>query len=58
MLDRRLMQDDWRGLNEGVTDNQLTKSSFFIVFENKHGNMVCSILLVLLIGPKKDSLCT
>ena len=50
MLDRRLMQDDWRGLNEGVTDNQLTKSSFFMVFENKHGNMVCSINLTYFVA--------
>ncbi|KAL4238161.1 hypothetical protein ACF0H5_002872 [Mactra antiquata] len=35
-LDRRLVQDDWRGLNQGVEDNTLSKSSFFILYENKH----------------------
>jgi len=33
MLDRRLVQDDWRGLNEGVDDNVPTHSRFFLVFE-------------------------
>ena len=33
VLDRRLMQDDWRGLNEGVTDNRPTPSQFMIVLE-------------------------
>lgn len=36
MLDRRLMQDDWRGLDEGVQDNQPTESSFFLLFENRN----------------------
>ncbi|XP_041371346.1 alpha-mannosidase 2-like [Gigantopelta aegis] len=33
VLDRRLMQDDWRGLSEGVTDNRPTPSQFMIVLE-------------------------
>lgn len=33
-LDRRLMQDDARGLNQGVTDNQLTRETFEIIFES------------------------
>ena len=36
VLDRRLMQDDWRGLDEGVQDNQPTESSFFLLFENRN----------------------
>ena len=34
MLDRRLLQDDWRGLNENVTDNVPIASTFAITFEN------------------------
>lgn len=33
-LDRRLMQDDARGLNQGVTDNKLTRETFQIIFES------------------------
>ncbi|CAB4066380.1 MAN2 [Lepeophtheirus salmonis] len=33
MLDRRLMQDDNRGLGEPVTDNLITKSSFTLILE-------------------------
>lgn len=34
-LDRRLLQDDSRGLGQGVTDNRRTKEVFKIVFETK-----------------------
>ncbi|XP_005089577.1 alpha-mannosidase 2 [Aplysia californica] len=35
VLDRRLMQDDWRGLNEGVSDNVQAVSRFMLVTEKK-----------------------
>ncbi|RWS01789.1 alpha-mannosidase 2-like protein, partial [Leptotrombidium deliense] len=34
-LDRRLMQDDVRGLNQGITDNKYTKEGFKILLERK-----------------------
>lgn len=33
ILDRRLAQDDWRGLKEGVQDNVLAVSQFIVVVE-------------------------
>jgi len=36
MLDRRLVQDDWRGLNEGVKDNAPVTATFFLAFEAQH----------------------
>jgi|SRR6218665_1523272 len=33
ILDRRLAQDDWRGLKEGVQDNVPTYSRFLLVVE-------------------------
>ncbi len=35
MMDRRLMQDDNRGLFQGVTDNHVTKHSFYLLLERK-----------------------
>ncbi|XP_060068985.1 alpha-mannosidase 2-like [Ylistrum balloti] len=36
VLDRKLLQGDWRGLNEGVTDNVPTHSQFVLLFERRH----------------------
>lgn len=35
VLDRRLLQDDWRGLNKGLLDNVPTHSTFFVMLEQK-----------------------
>uniref|UniRef100_A0A0N5ARF2 Alpha-mannosidase n=1 Tax=Syphacia muris TaxID=451379 RepID=A0A0N5ARF2_9BILA len=37
MLDRRLLQDDGRGLFSGVTDNKKTMSSFILLVESMNG---------------------
>ncbi|RWS30781.1 Serine hydroxymethyltransferase-like protein [Leptotrombidium deliense] len=34
-LDRRLLQDDQRGVNQGVTDNKVTRESFKVILEKK-----------------------
>lgn len=37
VLDRRLMQDDDRGLGQGVTDNKLTASLYHLLLEDRRG---------------------
>ena len=36
MMDRRLTQDDNRGLFQGVTDNHITPHTFYVVLERKY----------------------
>ena len=38
MMDRRLSQDDNRGLFQGVSDNQITPHTFYLVLERKYEN--------------------
>lgn len=37
ILDRRLLQDDNRGLGQGVTDNKLTASLYQLLVEERRG---------------------
>ena len=43
MLDRRLMQDDNRGLEEGLNDNFPVQSEFRILLEDIHSQFWVSI---------------
>ena len=47
MLDRVLMQDDWRGLNEGVDDLLPTLSKFILMVEHKSSRHKVRILSFL-----------
>lgn len=44
MQDRRLMQDDGRGLEQGVTDNLLTNHVFMLVLEKRKPSCTGSII--------------
>lgn len=44
VLDRRLQQDDNRGLGQGVTDNKLTASLYHLLLEERRGGQVANML--------------
>ena len=38
VLDRRLMQDDFRGMGQGVKDNKVTMETFKLLIERRFSN--------------------